>query len=64
MVEASGSPGGPWTVLALSIRGAPFAGPGYVSGDSALPGIKSVEVRDVVTFDAANRRFLRVRVER
>jgi uncharacterized repeat protein (TIGR03803 family) len=61
-VEAASDLAGPWTALAVSAGGAPFAGPGYVSGDAATAGIKSVLVRDVTTPAAAPRRFLRVRV--
>jgi hypothetical protein len=50
--------------VAASVRGAPFSGPGYVTGDSAAPGIKSVEIRDVVNIDSTTQRFLRVKVTR
>lgn len=63
-VEASTSPGGPWTPLAVSTAGAPFAGSGYVSGDAAIPGLKSVLVRDHFTPDTAPRRFVRLRISR
>jgi uncharacterized repeat protein (TIGR03803 family) len=63
-VEASASLDGPWTPLAVSAAGAPFAGPGYVSGDSAAPGLKSVLVRDLFTSNTAPRRFVRMRVTR
>ena len=62
--EASGSLSGPWTALAVSIGGAPFTGPGYVSGDSAAAGLKSVVIRDVVSTSSARRRFLRLRASR
>ncbi len=61
-VQASGSPGGPWTPVATSVLGAPFSGAGYVSGDSATPGVKTIEVRDIVNIADAPARFLRVRV--
>jgi len=32
-----------WTALATSILGAPFAGPGYVGGDDAMPGRKTLK---------------------
>ena len=47
--------------VATSTLGAPFAGPGYVSGDSAAPGIKNVEIRDTVNLAGAAKRFMRVR---
>ena len=53
---------GPWTTLATSTLGAPFTGPGYIGGDDATPGIKTVEVRDIVTFTETDERFLRVKV--
>lgn len=63
-VEAAGDPAGPWQAVATSALGAPFSGPGYVSGDSATPGVKTVEVRDVMSVSGAPRRFLRMRVSR
>jgi len=63
-VEASTSPAGPWTVLAASVNGAPFSGPGYVSGDAPVPGLKSVLIRDVSSLSTASRRFLRIRASR
>ena len=39
-----------------------FSGPGYVGGDSATPGVKSAEVRDIVNISAATQRWLRVKV--
>ncbi|OYV04671.1 MAG: hypothetical protein CFE26_15635, partial [Verrucomicrobiales bacterium VVV1] len=53
-----------WTTIATSALGAPFSGPGYVVGDSASPGVKTVEIRDVVNIANAPRRFLRVKVTR
>lgn len=63
-VEAASDPAGPWQPIATSLLGAPFAGLGYVGGDSATPGVKTVEVRDVVKVADAPRRFLRVAVVR
>ena len=63
-VQASGALRGPWITIAISEFGAPFYGPGYFAGDSATPGVKSVEIRDTVRVDAAAQRFLRVRVKR
>ncbi len=63
-VEAAGDPAGPWQTVATSALGAPFSGPGYVGGDSATPGVKTVEVRDVMSVSGAPRRFLRMRVSR
>ncbi len=61
-VLTASSPGGPWTAVATSTLGAPFVGPGYVSGDSLLAGIKTVEIRDTVNIADAPSRFLRIRV--
>lgn len=63
-VEASANLAGPWTALAVSNAGAPFTGPGYVSGDDASSGVKSVLIRDITTPATALRRFLRLRVTR
>ena len=52
---------GPWTVIATSALGAPFSGPGYFGGDSATPGIKTVEIRDTVNMVGSTKRFLKVR---
>ncbi len=62
-VEATSSLTGPWSVLAESVRGAPFVGPGYTSGDGPEPGLKTVEISDVVNVSVAARRFLRIKVE-
>lgn len=53
-----------WTTIASSVYGAPTTGFGYVGGDSAGPGIKQVEVRDIVNMNdaAPPRRFVRFRV--
>ncbi len=48
--------------LWLATLGAPFTGPGYVGGDDATPGVKTVEVRDLVNLSAATQRWLRVKV--
>jgi uncharacterized delta-60 repeat protein len=61
-VQATESPDGPWTTIAISTLGAPFSGPGYVSGDDATPGTKTVEIRDTINIADALARFLRVRV--
>jgi hypothetical protein len=63
-VQATGDLLGPWTTIATSTLGAPFTGPGYFGGDSAAPGVKSVEVRDTVNITDAPQRFMRVRVRR
>ncbi len=67
-VQVSGDLGGEagWTTIASSVYGAPTTGPGYVGGDGAGPGIKQVEVRDVVNVNDATspRRFVRFRVSR
>lgn len=51
-----------WTVLATSTLGAPFTGPGYYSGDSATPGLKTVTIRDIQPVSALATRFIRIRV--
>lgn len=61
-VQAASSPAGPWTNVATSSLGAPFSGPGYVSGDAATPGIKTVEIRDVVNIAGNPSRYLRVQI--
>jgi hypothetical protein len=61
-IRAAPNPDGPWTDLAVSTLGAPFAGPGYVGGDDATPGLKTVEVRDLVNRADAPARFIRVEV--
>ena len=53
---------GPWTPLATNTLGTPFTGPGYVGGDDATPGVKTVEVRDLVNLSATTQRWLRVKV--
>jgi hypothetical protein len=61
-VRAAPSPDGPWTDVAESRLGQPFTGAGYVSGDADTPGLKTVEVRDIVNRDAALARFMKVDV--
>ena len=63
-VQATGDLTGAWTILATSSNGAPFTGLGYVGGDSATPGVKTVEIRDIVNTADAPHRFLRVKVTR
>ncbi len=63
-VQAADDPAGPWMTLASSIKGAVTSGSGYVYGDNSGPGLKTVEVRDVINVDAASARFLRIRVTR
>jgi hypothetical protein len=48
--------------VATSTLGGVTTGPGYVSGDDATPGLKTVEVRDIVNLADTTQRFLRVRV--
>ena len=62
-VQAAASLAGPWAVVASSTNGAPFIGPGYVSGENGTAGAKLVEIRDVVNVGSAPRRFLRVQVK-
>ena len=63
-VQSANTMAGPWTTVATSSLGTPFTGPGYVGGDSATPGVKTVEVRDTVNVTAVSGRVLRVRVSR
>ena len=62
IVESSPDLQDPWTTLATSAAGLPFAGPGYVTGDAATPGVKSVEIRDLLNLPTSPRRFIRIRV--
>jgi len=63
-IQASDSPSGPWTTVAISVNGAPFTGSGYVGETDAGGGLKTVEVRDVVNIADAPRRFMRILVTR
>lgn len=54
-VQAASSLNGPWATVATSVNGAPFTGPGYVTGDSNTAGIKTVEIRDVPPANAESR---------
>ena len=62
-VQSADSPAGPWTTVAASTLGGVTTGPGYVGGDAATPGLKTVEVRDTVNLSPATAsRYLRVKV--
>jgi hypothetical protein len=61
-VQAADSAAGPWASVATSTLGSVTTGPGYIGGDDAAPGLKTVEVRDIVNLTDAAQRFLRVRV--
>ena len=62
-VQAADSPAGPWTTVAASALGGVTTGPGYVGGDAATPGLKTVEVRDTVNISPTTAsRYLRVKV--
>ena len=61
-VQSAASVAGPWTMIATSTLGGVTSGPGYVAGDSATAGVKTVEVRDTVNISAATQRWLRVKV--
>ncbi len=63
-VQALSGLTGTWATIATSAFGAPFTGPGYVGGDSAGTGVKTVEIRDTVNIADSSNRFLRVRVTR
>ena len=62
-VQSADSPAGPWTTVAASTLGGVTTGTGYVGGDDASPGLKTVEVRDTVNISpTTNSRYLRVKV--
>lgn len=62
-VQSADGPAGPWTTIAASTLGGVTIGPGYVGGDDATPGLKTVEVRDTVDISpTAPSRYLRVKV--
>jgi hypothetical protein len=61
-VQAAASLAGPWITVATSANGAPFSGPGYVSGDGPESTLKLVEIRDVVNVGDTTERFLHIRV--
>ncbi len=63
-IQSAPSIAGPWTTIAASTLGSVTTGPGYVGGDSAGAGVKTVEVRDTVNMSAANTRWMRVKVMR
>ena len=62
-VQSASSPAGPWTTVATSALGGVTTGPGYVGGEDAASGLKTVEVRDIVNISPATpSRYLRVKV--
>ena len=63
-IEVLAGPGvvGPWTVVASSTNGAPFSGPGYVSGEVAGTAVRAVTIKDSAATTGAGQRFMRVRV--
>ena len=62
-VQAADSPAGLWTTVAASALGGVTTGLGYVGGDDASPGLKTVEVRDTVDISPTTAsRYLRVKV--
>jgi|GEM_PF-3666048 len=63
IVEGAYSLQGPWTALATSALGTPFAGPGYVSGEDGQYGLQTVVIRDTVIVSDAPSRFLRLRAQ-
>ena len=61
--QAADSPAGPWTTVAASTLGGVTIGVGYVGGDDASPGLKTVEVRDTMDISpTTTSRYLRVKV--
>jgi uncharacterized repeat protein (TIGR03803 family) len=63
-VLASAGLSGPWVVVASSTNGAPFTGPGYVSGETGGGGVKTVQVRDSAALPTDAQRYMRVQVVR
>lgn len=63
-VEANDSLSGTWTVIASSLNGAPFSGPGYIAGETPGSSVKSVVVRIPASVSSTPRNFLRIRVEK
>lgn len=72
-VEAADSPAGPWTIVATLPPGGQGTGPGFITEDIVTmltlggpPLIVSdtVRARDTVSMNAAQRRFLRLKVRR
>lgn len=61
-VEASTTLGGDWSVIASSVNGSPFTGPGYVSGETPGTSIKSVTVRVPPPVNPSPTSFIRIRV--
>ena len=61
-VQGSSNLVGGWQSLAASTNGLPFQGVGYVGGDGAGLGIKTVEIRDSASITNAPQRFIRVKV--
>jgi uncharacterized repeat protein (TIGR03803 family) len=51
-----------WQPLAASVNGGAFTGTGYLSGETAGSGVKSVRVRDPRPVAGMPQRFLRLRV--
>jgi uncharacterized repeat protein (TIGR03803 family) len=62
-VESNTSLTGNWTVIASSLNGAPFSGPGYVAGETLGTSVKSVVIRIPIPISSTPRNFLRIRVE-
>lgn len=62
--QAADDLAGPWATIASSVLGAATTGAGYYGGESAGPGLKTVEVRDVFNIGnpAHPHRFLRLQV--
>lgn len=50
-------------MIASSLNGAPFSGPGYIGGETAGGSAKSVVIRIPAPISSAPRNFLRIRVE-
>lgn len=64
VVQAASELSGPWDTVATSQNGRPFSGPGYVSGDTDSPGLKTVEIRDTEPISSSQRRFMRLKINR
>lgn len=63
-IEVRSAPGaaGPWTVVASSVNGAAFSGPGYVSGEVAGTAPRTVVIKDSAATNADKTRFMQIRV--
>ena len=61
-VQATSGLEGPWETLATSTNGAPFVGPGLITGDGAGSGPRDVLIQDTELSTTAPHRFMRLHV--